>query len=106
MIELERWLQGDATCKGMVPTREAQGEGATLCLWLAVDKALALGKETSPHYDSIAAVIDRLFPELACSCGSEFRGKGFPMPLIHFNNHPLVTRDMVEKVLHTWEMER
>ena len=104
-MKLNAWFQGPATCDGLYFSRGYFGPRSD-CLWTYVARTYKLPEMPMRHPDfaQLAIIIKRLFPEKACRCPHV--SDDTSESLIHFNNRHDVTRGMVEKVLHTFEMER
>mgnify|MGYP001560260471 CR=1 FL=1 len=92
---LRGWFQAGTTCPGVKGAHTYPSDGTGDCLLTLVRNELRRS-----ICDEIGDIIRRLYPDLACRCAlPNFQ------QMVHFNNRAEVTRDMVEKVLHTWEME-
>ena len=93
MIEIKVWFQGTGLHDGVRRSMYTEaGEDLGLCLWMATQGDRVAQK-------SLHNIVKRLFPERVCACQDS--GKA----LIHFNNHPETTRDMIDKVIHAYHME-
>ena len=88
MRAILNWFQGSG---GHGVEHQIRWGGRAACLWTACSSE----QETT----DLAAVVGRLFPERVCDC---------PAPnarLIHFNNAPETTRDEIDKIMRTYELE-
>lgn len=95
MQKIERWFKGTSVCTGVrsAPLDEGPFGDAELCL--------AMATQGQSELTALADIILRLFPERACRCNEYLWNR-----VVHFNNHPNTTRGDVDKIMHTYEMEK
>lgn len=98
MKKLETWFQGTGAHRNSLSLRTdgprdgyGSGTGSMNCLLTLCT--------SDRERNELVRILKRLYPEMTCPCIDP------ASKLVHFNNREETTRDMVEKIIHTWQLE-
>jgi len=92
MKSLTGWFQGSDTHDGIHNTQPKYAVGSNV-------QCLLLLSSSRTEEIELVDILTRLFPEDVCTCSDP------EIKLIHFNDKPTTTYDMIEKIVHTWKIE-